>query len=137
MNLNDKLTDLALAIAKVCNCKVGTEGGAIQGNLTIGGILNTASQITMSDKNKKENLEVIEEDLLKGIKPYRYNFKGTTDRRIGLVAQDMTESIPEAVFLVNSNTDKYLAVDYNAIVALLVGKVNRLEKEIEELKARL
>jgi Chaperone of endosialidase len=65
---------------------LGTSGGG-----TLGGTLLTAS-----DENAKENIEPI--GLLhNGLNVYKYNFKGDARPQIGLIAQEVEKTKPEAV----------------------------------------
>ena len=57
--------------------------------------------------------------------------KDTKRRHTGLIAQEVQDIIPDAV---KADEKGYLSLDYNAVVAVLVAKVNKLESRIKELE---
>jgi hypothetical protein len=59
----------------------------------------------------------------------RYNFE--EGKKIGFIAQELNEIIPEAVKI---DGEGYLAVNYSAIIPLLVEAIKEQQKEINELK---
>lgn len=73
-----------------------------------------------SDARLKSNIERIEPSearaILDRLSAYRYTLHG--QESIGLLAQEVAEVAPEAVGM---SDEKYLTLDYNAIVALLVA----------------
>ena len=75
---------------------LGSLGGAV-----IGGLL-------ASDARLKENIEPVGK-LDNGLTVYLFNFKGEKKKQIGLIAQEVTEVIPDAVI---EGEDGYLRVDY-------------------------
>jgi hypothetical protein len=86
----------------------------------------TSFQAT-SDIRKKENLEEIKNINLSSLGTYSYNFKDDKEhRKVGLIAQEVEKICPEAV---TTGEDGFKSLDYNAVVALLVAKVNELEKK--------
>lgn len=110
----------------------GSNSTSGTGYITTSGEIKATSFTATSDINKKENLKGITDIDLTGIKAYKYNFKGQSEDKvhIGLIAQDVEKMYPEAV---NRDAEGSLSLDYNSIVALLVDKVNELEKKVEEL----
>ena len=65
----------------------------------------------------------------------RYTFKDDpTIYHVGLIAQEVEKVLPEAV---TDDADGFKSLDYNAVVAVLVGEVNKLKEEIRELKAKI
>ena len=74
-------------------------------------------------------------DRVKGLFPYRFRYMvGQETPTVGLMAQDVENVIPEAVHL-DAAGRRY--VNYDSIVAVLVGAVKELEGEISSLKSRL
>ena len=82
---------------------------------------------SLSDERLKENIVPIENCLAKiqALTTYTYNFKGTDESRVGLIAQEVEKVLPEAVIEV----DGYKAVDLYAILSLLVGAVRELTEK--------
>lgn len=99
-------------------------------DVVVGGSLSAESVIITSDARLKENLKILSDIDISSLKAYAYNFKNSNIDRIGLVAQDVQKICPQAV----SEQNNILKIDYNAIVALLVNKVNNLEHRIRELE---
>ena len=93
-----------------------------------------------SDERLKENIEVIDKalDRVLKIKGITYTDKGTTNKRTGVVAQDVLEVLPEAV---KTDKDGYHSVAYGKLIGLLVEaikeqqlKIRNLESEVESIK---
>lgn len=85
----------------LANIAMGT--GALSGSTTT----TTQPQSLFSDERLKENIEPVGE-LNDGQTIYRYNYKGDPRTQIGLIAQDVEQSHPEAV----GESQGYRTVDY-------------------------
>jgi len=102
---------------------------------TLTGALKAPSFQATSDLRKKENLREIKNIDLSSLGTYSYNFKNDKEhRKVGLIAQEVEKICPEAV---TADEDGFKSLDYNAVIALLVAKVNELTKEVNELKKKL
>ena len=84
-----------------------------------------------SDRRKKSDIKEISDLNLSSIKSYNYILKDTNGRHTGLIAQEVQDVIPDAV---KADEKGFLSLDYNAVVAVLVAKVNKLEARIKELE---
>lgn len=104
----------------------------LTGGTVSGTILASSFQAT-SDARLKEELTVQTYDL-SSLKAYRYRLITDQQYHVGLLAQEVEKVIPEAV---SEDEEGYLSVDYNAVVASLVAKVNELSLEVMDLKARI
>ena len=101
---------------------------------TVTGTIKAKSFQATSDARLKENKTEVYVDLL-SIKPMRYTFKDDpTTYHVGLIAQEVEKVLPEAV---RNDSDGFKSLDYNAVVAALVGEVNKLKEEVKALKAQL
>lgn len=102
---------------------------------TIKGSIYAVSFKSTSDKRLKSDITEKTIDL-SSVTPYSYYFTNDKKRtpHVGLIAQEVEEVLPEAVSV---GEDGYKALDYNAVVAALVGEVNALKKRVAELEARL
>jgi len=91
-----------------------------------------------SDARLKENIRPIENALDKtaGINGVSYTLRGSDEVRLGVVAQNVQQSIPEAVSVSDESTG-YLGVDYLALVPVLIEAVKELKAENEALQRRL
>lgn len=97
---------------------------------TVTGTLKAKTFQATSDSRLKEDQQTVHYDL-SSIKPKRYRFKNDKIHHIGLIAQEVEKVIPEAV---STDEGGYKSLDYNAIIAALVGEVNKLKQEVEKLK---
>jgi hypothetical protein len=87
-------------------------------------------------------------DMLSGLEGWYYTrndfapeIGDVTDkkRRVGLIAQQVKEVLPEAVAYIkdrDGNDTDYMTIQYERLVPLLVEAVNELRREVAELKAR-
>ncbi len=110
---------------------IDTSGNFItEGNVTAYG---TASDIAL-----KENVSVIDNALEKvnQLKGITYDLKSDGNRLTGLVAQDLQEVLPEAVYKTKNvkTEEEHLAIRYGNTVGLLVEAIKDLSKQVEELK---
>jgi cytoskeletal protein CcmA (bactofilin family) len=102
------------------------------------------SSTTASDKNLKENVEVLPYGLDDVMKMRAVEFDWKKDKAngkerghdIGVIAQEMEEVIPEVVkeYEGLQGKDNFKAVDYSKLVPVLIKSIQELKAEIEELK---
>jgi len=65
-------------------------------------------------------------EMIEKINGYRYNLKGEKDKDIGVLAQDIIEILPEAVYTQNS----YYKVDYIKLIPLIIEAIKELKEEL-------
>ena len=89
-----------------------------------------------SDIRKKENLSVITDALKRvlTLNGYFYNFKGSDEESVGLIAQQVQKVLPSAV---SEDADGTLSLNYNGIVALLVEATREQEVRYFDLLRRV
>ncbi len=80
-----------------------------------------------SDERLKSDIHKLQLKEYYGFGPCTYKFKHEKKISVGLIAQDVLKEFPEAIY---KGKDGYLAIDYSAVVALLCGRINRLEKRV-------
>ena len=102
-------------------------GGTVTGFISATGFKST------SDVRLKSDIKPIDSALIKidSISGNTYTLEGCPVRQAGVIAQDVEKVLPEAVV---TGKDGFKAVDYNAVVALLVNAIKELKAEIEVLK---
>lgn len=111
---------------------------SVAGNVSVSGALTCSSAIkgatlqATSDIRLKKDLEEVEVADLSSLHAYTYTLRQDGKRHIGLIAQQVKEEYPEAV---SEGADGFLSLDYNSVVALLVAKVNELEKRLEKVES--
>lgn len=112
------------------------------GNVTIGGNGTTTGNLTaqgnvtaFSDERLKADVVEIDDALnrLKQIRGVTYCVNGMTERRAGVIAQEVRKVLPEVVFEHDSG---YLHVAYGNLTALLINAVKELSARVEELEQR-
>ena len=106
------------------------------------GVLTTDA----SDRRLKENITTIEEPLKKALAlrgvTYHWKADEKKETRIGLIAQEVEEVLPEVVF--TNQVDGFKGLRYQEIVALLIEAIkeqqtayHQLDQENVELRKRL
>ena len=112
-------------------------------DVTVGGICYAQQFVTLSDERRKRSISAVNLDgivsSLQGINTYYYKIQNDepadeTMMEIGLLAQELEGSFPEVVQVGEGGT-KY--VKYNAVVALLLGAVRRLNQRVDALESRI
>ena len=93
-----------------------------------GDTIQATHSYSTSDERLKSNIKKIKLKEYYGFGPCSYNFKNEDRVSVGLIAQDVLGEFPEAVY---KGKDGYLAIDYPAVIALLCGRINRLEKRLK------
>lgn len=88
-----------------------------------------------SDRRLKKNIRRIKGaldrlDLLRGV---TYQWRSSGDCAAGIIAQDLSQAIPEGV---QSGQDGNLTADPMAVIALLVESVKALSAKVKKLEAR-
>jgi hypothetical protein len=136
------MSDVPLTLSGTAVTGSGSGSGSftslvVTGTGTFGGSVSATAFITLSDMQKKKEKVVLTNPfaILESVQPYKYFLEGEeTKQRIGLLAQEVEAVCPEAC---QRGVDGNLYVEYNSIVALLVGAVKNLRNEIDELKKRI
>lgn len=103
---------------------------------SVNGSLTATEDITAySDKRLKENIVAIDNALDKTLKLCGVYYNMIDDinkvKKIGVLAQDIQEVLPEVVV---ENNEGILSVDYGKITALLIEAIKELKLEIDQLK---
>ena len=132
--------DSAYVSARTPDFVSATSGDSMVGDYYITGELFVSGNITgfanFSDITLKENLEIINDpvDKVMNLNGYTFNYIGSDIRMPGLVAQEVEEVLPEAVY---ETPQGKKALHYANMVGLLVEAVKELKAEIEELKTKI
>lgn len=85
-----------------------------------------------SDRNLKENINTVSDtDKVKNVELKEFNFKNTTTKKYGVIAQEVEEAGLDN--LVNTSPNGEKSVDY---ISFLILKIAQLEEEIKELKSK-
>jgi hypothetical protein len=122
--------------------QVGNAGSANDLRITADGTLTTST----SDARLKENVKPIDNSLEKILQMEGVTFNWIGDsshaRDAGLVAQDVEDVFPEAVFM--NNNDGYFGINYSRFPALFVEAfkeqqqiIASQQEEINQLKSRM
>ena len=109
----------------------------IEGDLYVNGKI-----INPSDVNLKDNIEGVSikhMDSLMKLDVKQFTFKHDLKKQIhyGFIAQDFEKEFPELVSIKPDSNAKYKAINYLEIIPLLVGKIQMMQKEIDELKGKI
>ena len=102
----------------------------VGGPMAAGGYYNTSDQRLKTNITPIRGLETITQ--LEGV---RFNWIDSGKPSIGLIAQDVEQVLPE---LVSTNPDTGIkAVEYGAVVAVLVQALREQELELEQLRQEI
>jgi hypothetical protein len=101
-----------------------------------GTIRATGDVIAYSDARVKENIETLDGALDKVMKMrgVSYNKIGEQEKKVGVIAQEILEVLPEVVS--QDETGTY-SVAYGNIVSVLIEAIKEQQKQIDELKSKL
>jgi len=119
------------------NCNINTPAEVGLGNLSsngnaLSGSFTATGNITAySDLRLKNNIEVIDDALAKVMSLRGVNFDMNGERSTGVIAQELEQVLPEAVF---DNEDGMKSVAYGNIVGLLIESIKELSAKVEELE---
>ena len=133
---------MAIDMKSLNDTKLNLSGGTLSGALTVNstikatGTVTCSDCVTTSDERLKKDILKIENPLYKVEQLNGYTFlkDGDLQRTTGLLAQEVLEVLPEAVF---TREDGYYGVSYGNIVGLLVEAIKELHSEIKILKGEL
>jgi hypothetical protein len=110
---------------------------------TITGTLGTITTIysagfySTSDFYLKENIEYIENKYdINQLKPCTFNFINTSTKKIGFIAQDVEQIIPESV-IKGINSGNTLNIDYSALLSVVVDSIKQINKKIDILTNKI
>ena len=100
---------------------------------------------TSSDYRLKENEVLISDGItrLKQLKPYRFNWKTDTSKKVdGFFAHEVNDIVPEAIGGEKDAVDKdgnpdYQVIDHSKLVPLLTAALQEAVSEIETLKTEV
>jgi len=97
-----------------------------------GDIYATGDLVAYSDLAIKKDIFTIENalDIVKNLRGVRYVRRDTEQKRIGLVAQEVQEILPEVVLSSENN----IGVNYPAIVSVLIEAIKELKLKVDKLE---
>jgi hypothetical protein len=110
----------------------------IPGNLYVDGVILNPSDIYLKDK-----IEDLSKDItnnLMNIRPTQFIFKSDPFKKkhYGFIAQEIEEHFPELVTLkMDKDIANLKAINYLEMVPLLVHQIQKMQKEIDELKEQI
>ena len=113
--------------------------GTYTGDFDVTGNIRATQDVvafyTTSDERAKTDITTIDDALNKvsTLRGVQFEYKETGIRSTGLIAQEVQEILPEAVFVTDDETGM-MGVRYQIMVGLLVEAIKELKSEIEELK---
>ena len=112
---------------------------------TITGTLGTITTIysagfySTSDFYLKENIEYIDNKYdINQLKPCTFNFINTSTKKIGFIAQDVEQIIPESVIKgTGQSGNTHLNIDYSALLSVVVDSIKQINKKIDILTSKI
>lgn len=110
--------------------------GTSVGSISVSG--STTAYNTSSDERLKEDLQPLDRDLLDQIAVYDFLWKGSSVRGHGVIAQELFDVIPMAVYrgeATEEDPQPMWSVDYSKLVPLLIACVQDLRLRVAALEA--
>ena len=110
------------------------DGLDLDGDINTTGDVIAYSTVTLSDINLKKDVEKITEPIEKinKLNGVTYKWKNSNKEAAGLIAQDVQNVLPQSVIKrTDFHGEEQLALDYNAIVGLLVEAVKDLDNRLK------
>jgi hypothetical protein len=131
---SDPVSD-ALVVTEEGNVGIGINDP--QDRLDVDGYVRSNGVRLTSDARWKENVEAIDDVLLKITQLRGVSFEWIepsrgSGRQIGVIAQEVEEVFPEVV---HTDSQGYKSVEYSKLVAPLIEAVKALQAEIEALRS--
>ena len=132
---DDKASGLTMTGGDLALNKKKINGQTLGGNITAAGAIKGESIRSTSDRRMKMSITPVEDaaETLAQLKPVRFQWKSSGNWSMGFIAQDVQMVLPE---LVHGNERNGYSLEYNGFIPLLVEEVQRLRKEVEELKKK-
>jgi len=116
------------------NNRVGIQSSSPQMALDVSGSIRASADVTAySDERVKENISTVDNALNKTnqLRGVFYNRIGETERKIGVIAQEIEQILPEVV---QTDSQGMKSVAYGNITGLLIEAIKELSAEIDQLK---
>ena len=141
INSPDNNLMLELKYQNVASGYLGAIGSALYAYSVNGGyvLLNASSAwVNASDVKRKRNFEPYTKGLsaILGLQPKLYNMDFQKDgdaKQVGLVAQEVKDFIP----LAYEENDKFIGLNYNAIIVTMVKAIQELKSELDTAKTEI
>ena len=127
--------DTTQSTSSTTGCVIFDGGLGIAKDVFCAGDMNAVAFNATSDADLKTDIDFIDNPLSKVMAidavQYRYNFIENDHIRYGVLAQDLEEN---GLGDIVTNSGEGRKVDYNNLVGLLIGAVQELKAEINDLK---
>lgn len=109
----------------------------VSGNVTVTGNISATGDVTgFSDIALKRNVEPISHalDMVMAMRPVYYEMKTDGRRRVGFVAQEMEQAVPEAVI---SQPGTWKSIAYGNLTSPIVGALQEIASRLDAVEQRL
>lgn len=130
VTLNNAIINSSLA------CPSYKGNSTFEGEITFSKAVVAPNYVSISDKNLKENFRPLENSLekLSKINGVYYDWKINSAPDVGVIAQEVQEVLPEAVY---NTSNEFLGVTYVKLIPLLIESIKELKAEVDHLRQEL
>ena len=96
------------------------------------GQLSSTEFRALSDVNKKENIQIIENatEIVSQLEGVEYDWKDTKKHSSGVIAQQIEKILPHLV----EENENQKTVNYNGLIAYLIQSIKELNEKIEKIE---
>lgn len=115
------------------------DGSGWAGYFDGGAVSSSGGYSGPSDIRLKHNVRDLNSALamVKALRPVRFEYNSMPGERLGLIAQEVQEVVPEVVTVDTLTEEGMLGVKYSELVPVLIKAMQEQQAEIEMLKAAL
>jgi hypothetical protein len=136
VTFNNVLVNTEVVVNKNITCPKYVGKSTFSDEVTFLKPVVAPNYVSLSDKELKKNIKPLENSLEKisKINGVNYEWKINSVPDVGVIAQEVREVLPEAVY---NTSNEFLGVTYVKLIPLLIESVKELKQQVEDLKRQL
>ena len=135
---NSNITNGAGYTTYTSNQATDTNSNVTFGTVNCSSLTSSGNVTAFSDRRLKENIAVVPNalDKVQAINGVSFDWKKTGEKSAGVIAQEVQSVLPEAVKEITpiGGGDSHLAVNYHALISILIESIKELKARVEQLE---